>query len=563
MKKLIISLLAITLLFTACSSNPQTESEIGGDSFLTTVSSKNFQSEKSSEELEEEIKKLYVENNIMMYASEETFNFEKDNYRVTAYSFTNPDYSHGFYIICRFKDDKLIGYIQPDKAVLELAYNDDDTLSFSMPLEFKSNDDLSHIDINSIYSTANSFLINFDDGTFEYVKNNVETDLTYLGSLSLSDCIETLKQDFLYPYASVGLIGGDSNEVDLATKIINFYAYFHNGIQDEGVDSEGREFSYMPREDVMEFLREHFYNLDRYAFEYNELYSKEKDAFRIYDEVSEPYPYNITIDSYDMMYSLMIIDYTITDDNDNILTKETAYYPMVNNRYVFNFCTEIAEYEENDKPKERYTLSLGEGEGGGDSWMHDVILTDNDTGKTKNLGREHFTDAISDYGFFSNGDVYVMNYTGLTVFDKNMDNPNPVFTTKTNFPCTLREETINEQGEERYLLAIRRDPVTFEYVVIYCQFVSDEDYYKIHINDFQMCCNYRIGILDKTGKLIRSWDTGVPVMFTVFGFENTFMKKVDDNEYEMFVKYKNELRLSGRFNTEKETYVPIKEFKLS
>ncbi|MBR2028611.1 MAG: hypothetical protein IKA10_06475 [Oscillospiraceae bacterium] len=564
MKKLtLISIvLSLFILLSACSNSAEQQVETDMDNFFSEVAQTNFQSDKTSAELEAEIKTYYDENDIISYNQIHFCNFEKNGYKVAVYSFVNRDYTDHFYIICRFKGDKLIGYIKPDNTVIENATNDFDSLYFTQPMECKSNDDLSHIELNNIYSTARSFVINFDDGSFRYVKKEIETDLSYLHSLSDEQCKTAIAEQFLKPLAKAELIGNYYKDTDQITKMLAFYGQTDLSEYDTVNDGDGRTYVNVPGIAVMEYLRKHFAETDSFIFKASELYNKETDTFRIYID-KEDYPYNIYVGSYILSHSSLIVnEYTITDETGVEIARESCYFSRENNHYLFNYCKDFEDFIEAAQEGERYVFALGEAEGGGDSWAYDVILTDNETGKSKNLGREYLSSAISDYGRFSNGDIYVMNYRGLTVFDTDMDNPNPIFTTKTNFPCTISNEAIDNKGTHRYLFAIRRDPVTFEYVVIYGEYIEDEVYENNYLNDFQMAHNYRIGILDKTGKLIKSWDTGVPIMFTVFGFENTYMKKVGDNEYEMFVTYKDSLRLSGRFNTENETYTPIKEFKI-
>ena len=561
MKKLIFALIfSLVFTLTACNTAPQAENP---EDFFTSVSAKNFQSDKTSEELEAEIAAFYKENDIISWHQQYNCNFENDEYRVAVYSFVNSDYSDHWYFILRFKDDNLVGYIQPDNAVLEEAIYDWDSLSFYDKLEYNANDDLSHIELNNSYSTARSFVINFDDGSFEYVKKDIETDLSRLNDMNEEQRQKAIADEFLKPLAKAGLIGDYYKDTDQITKMLKYLGFTDLSDYETFTDENGQIYATVPKTAVREHLSEYFNEVENYALEYNDLYDAETDTFKIYID-KEEYPYNIYVSNYTLSASTLIVDFTVTDkDGREIFYTETCYFTRNNNNFCFNFCKDFEFNYDISQDTDRFVLSIGEGEGGGDSWAHDIILTDRETGKTKNLGREAISSAISDYGFFSNGDIYVMNYRGLDVFDTDMDNPNPIFTTKTNFPCTKSYESIDDQGTLRYMFAIRRDPVTFEYVVIYGEYIEDDVYENNYLNDFQLAHNYRIGILDKNGNLVKSWDTGVPIMFTVFGFENTYMKKVGDNEYEMFVAYKDSMRLSGRFNTEKETYIPIKEFKIN
>lgn len=536
-----------------------TDSSVKNTDSSVSVPSESVREEKTEAELREELQALYTENDCKMFQEVYMCTFEQNGFRVTVYSFLDAEYADTVRVVCRFRDDVLLGYVVADDAVLQEARSGPGELSFYGPLDWTANEDMSHIELYSIESGAYRFVVDFEAGSFAYAETETEDALARLEALSKEECLDVLEKEYLTPLIEAGLAGSYYCDTDRITKMLDCYGLANAPQTKTETDGDGRAFAFVPRAVVLEYLEKTFLDADSYAYEYNERYDAEQDAFKIYfGKAPQERPYTVTVEDYSATKSTLSINYTVTDTASGAAVKEFCSFSRRNNSYLFDYCVQ----REEETAEERYALSLGESEGGGDSWACDVILTDNQTQRTKNLGREFIGDSVSDYGFFANGDVYVMNYTGLTVYDKNMDNPAPVFTTKTNFPCSHWKKTIDDQGTERYMLAIRRDPVTFEYVVIYCEFIRDEDYYKTHINDFQLSCSYRIGLLDREGRLIKSWDTGVPVMFTVFGFENTRMKKVGGNEYEMFVTYKNELRLSGRFNTEEETYTPIRFFEV-
>lgn len=513
---------------------------------------------KTEAELKEELEALYKENDCVMFMEEYGCTYEQNGFRVTVYSFLNAEYSEAVSIVCRFKDDVLLDYVVADKDALKEAKNDPEGLTFYALLDYTANEDMSQIEMYNIYSGTRCFAVDFAAGSFRYVKKEGTDAQTRLEAMTEEERVETLKNEYLIPFIEAGLAGDYYCDTDRITKMLDYYGQNNTPPVEAETDSDGTLFAFVPRETVLAYLETVFQDTDQYVFEYNDRYDKKQDAFKIYfTGPRQELPYTVTVEQYDAGNYSLSVDCAVTDTQSGTVTKMYCRFGKRKSRYLFD---QSALREE--EAEGRYTLSQGEGEGGGDSWIYDVILTDNLTGKTKNLGREFFSNAVSDYGFFANGDVYVMNYTGLTVYDTNMDNPSPVFTTKTNFPCSRRDEIVSEQGTTRFMLAIRRDPVTYEYIVVYCEYVPDDDYDKIHVNDFQLCCNYRIGLLDREGNLTKSWDTGVPAMFTVFGFENVRMKKVGENEYEMFVNYKSELRLSGRFDTVKETYTPIKIFEL-
>lgn len=177
-----------------------------------------------------------------------------------------------------------------------------------------------------------------------------------------------------------------------------------------------------------------------------------------------------------------------------------------------------------------------------------------DYSQSRSLG--FFVDnTVSDVGFFSNGDIYVMDVSGLTVYSADVQPAGPIFTTKTNFPAG---GVFGTGSEERYLYAIRRNPEKLDYIVVY----SQNDFHQ-SINRFQLNATYRVGILNPQGFLAASWDTGVPVMGTVTRPEDVQIIKTGDNEIQLIVPYFNgEGRLQGSFDLTKGVYTAIGSFQM-
>ncbi len=157
--------------------------------------------------------------------------------------------------------------------------------------------------------------------------------------------------------------------------------------------------------------------------------------------------------------------------------------------------------------------------------VKNVVLYEKDTGKRISLGFIN-DDNISGAGFFANGDIYAMDTSGLDVFRCEMT-PQPYFTTKTNFAAG----DFYYGPEERYIYAIRRDPVDFDYIVVYSQGESVND----KANAFELTATYKVGLLDKEGNLTHSWDTGVNVVHCVNGFEQVYLSVTGENTIEFFV----------------------------
>ena len=194
-------------------------------------------------------------------------------------------------------------------------------------------------------------------------------------------------------------------------------------------------------------------------------------------------------------------------------------------------------------------------------WNKDVksvVLCEKDTGNKISLGFID-NDNISDAGFFSNGDIYTMDTVGLNVYKCELTTQEPYFTTKTNF---RGGGVFGNNVDERYIYAIRRDPVKFDYIVVYSQAKESGEFLYEKPNDFQLGTNYKVGLLDKDGNLTHSWDTGVPVIHGLDTFEPVYLLKTGDNTIEFFVKRGDkELRrvrvdiFSGKVDIIKE-YIP-------
>ena len=163
-------------------------------------------------------------------------------------------------------------------------------------------------------------------------------------------------------------------------------------------------------------------------------------------------------------------------------------------------------------------------------YVKSVVLCEKDTGNKISLGFID-NDNISDAGFFSNGDIYTMDTSGLSVFRCEMT-PQPYFTTKTNF---RGGGVFGYDVDERYIYAIRRDPVNFDYIVVYSQAREFGEFLSEKPNDFQLGTNYKVGLLDKEGNLTHSWDSGMHVIHSVNGFEPVYILKTGDSTIEFFV----------------------------
>lgn len=230
---------------------------------------------------------------------------------------------------------------------------------------------------------------------------------------------------------------------------------------------------------------------------------------------------------------------------------DTMYNPSYDlNNYYYAEGTQIATSRDGKYDVYKaYTLNLG-------LRYREIRLKNKETGHIKSLGFV-VDNRITDAGFFSNGDVYTMDYSGLYVHSTDMTIHDAVFATKTNFNAG---SFIGYDGKERYVFAVRRDPEKFDYIVIYGEYAEDADYNTAHPNNFQLAYDYKIGLLDKNGNLTQSWDTGVPIMYSAYGFESVYMSKPSENEIEFFAEYNGDERFRARFDLVTGSCTTLKAF---
>lgn len=186
----------------------------------------------------------------------------------------------------------------------------------------------------------------------------------------------------------------------------------------------------------------------------------------------------------------------------------------------------------------KYIIYQSDSTVAGDGGLIQYTLKEIATGKQKALGFMELTRCL-DTGFFSNGDAYMMNeYNGIKIYNGNMRQTAPIFDSQINFPCG---ENIDGNGTERYLFAIRRDPQTMDYIVLYTEFVRGD---KLP-SDF----NYIIGKLDTEGRLVYSQQLPAKVQWQdQLGFLAVNMYKPAENEIEFYTFYRDQQITKGRYN---------------
>lgn len=176
--------------------------------------------------------------------------------------------------------------------------------------------------------------------------------------------------------------------------------------------------------------------------------------------------------------------------------------------------------EDLGRESEKYsdgTISLWNTEflGGGDYVVSSLIAKNEQTNQIKFLGVQGgMYGGDSDDGFFKNGDIYVFEGHKFTIHSKDLSVTEPIFELTDNFPLGYN---ITDEISERRIFAVRRDPEKFDYIVVYAELMNDAEYLGGTYAEYRDY-TYKVGLLDKNGTLVKSYDTGITVKTTNFGY---------------------------------------------
>ena len=146
--------------------------------------------------------------------------------------------------------------------------------------------------------------------------------------------------------------------------------------------------------------------------------------------------------------------------------------------------------------------------GGGDISVNTVVLRDERFGWLK-----YIDDVGGMYGggestgFFSNGDIYSISRDDFKIYSNDFEEYGPFFRLSDNFPLgTYVSDTVGH----RVLFAARRDPVDGTFIVLYTDIPYCDRYADMWADDsgVRLKSDYKVGLLDSEGKLIKSYSTG-------------------------------------------------------
>lgn len=160
----------------------------------------------------------------------------------------------------------------------------------------------------------------------------------------------------------------------------------------------------------------------------------------------------------------------------------------------------------------RYSLHTASRDGAGDVMYSNIVLRDNQTDALRFITFSGgMYGGYVDSGFFRNGEIYVLKFDSLLIYSPDPAAPSPLLTFKMPLGFLEKERVY------RYLLTFRRDPTTKEFIILYADIPIDAEA-NWDAFPFEYACNYMVGFCDKEGNLLRSYDTGQPLLGDQFGF---------------------------------------------
>ncbi len=253
----------------------------------------------------------------------------------------------------------------------------------------------------------------------------------------------------------------------------------------------------------------------------------------------------------------------------------TVYHPHSAQQLVLDFNAQTAQaeyiydqrwnYEVWETSADgKFSIVTGSRYGGGDVSYEANVLLENSTGKMKYIGETGgMYGARNETGFFRNGDVYLYDYNAFNIFDVNMNNPDPVWCLTDYFP--LGKDTA-EGVEYRYLMAARRDPNDKSVSIIYFDYPRVESGADIYVDyekdDMQLKATYHFARISADGKTEFDYDTGVNVLLGFNLIQVSIYPESNGNmHFYGWSQSHQYIWFEGSINQQTGVYTPIKEFK--
>ena len=243
------------------------------------------------------------------------------------------------------------------------------------------------------------------------------------------------------------------------------------------------------------------------------------------------------------------------DESAKILTAKTGEHPTYNvlvnfekqsaEAWFSDIKEEYLEFTEKVSSNGKYSLYEGAFHGGGDIAFSSVFLKDNSTNEFRYFReRGGMYGGYSFIGFLKNSDIYFMTSQSLKIY--NPDTLEKTFDLGKSFDLVYRE------GEPwRLLFTFRRDPVNMDFIIVYSDISEDSlDWGNNPSKKF----TYRVGFLDKEGKLLESYDTGEFICYGKFHVADVSLK-LDGDILHMYYGWDSRgTYASGTFNIKTHEY---------
>ena len=272
--------------------------------------------------------------------------------------------------------------------------------------------------------------------------------------------------------------------------------------------------------------------------------------------------------------------YYLESENLSLEISETAnkvytiYHPYAAQQLVLDFNTQTAQaeyiydqrwnYEVWETSADgKFSIVTGSRYGVGDVSYEANVLLENSTGKMKYIGETGgMYGGRNETGFFQNGDVYFYDYDAFNIFDTDMEKAEPIWQLTDYFHLG---DNVASGVSYRYLMAARRDPQDKSVSIIYFDYPYAEDSRSAYIDyekdDMQLKATYHFARISADGKVEFDYDTGVNVLL---GFNLIQVSIYPENNGNMhfygWSQSHQYIWFEGSIDPYTGVYTPIKEF---
>ncbi|MBQ7874801.1 MAG: hypothetical protein IJ306_06555 [Oscillospiraceae bacterium] len=247
---------------------------------------------------------------------------------------------------------------------------------------------------------------------------------------------------------------------------------------------------------------------------------------------------------------------TSTEEGDMTFSVTDSFYHRTV-VYDFNAKTAVLTYNytENDiseafavSPNGKYSLHEASFTSGGDGYGFEVAIKNRETGEINHIFRGGMG---INCGFFKNGEVYMQGGRELKIYSP--ETREEVFDINDNFPLVYNSET----GYYRDIFTFRRNPDDKTFVILFWEGDAAPFYSSEDSADYPC---YKIGYLDAEGRLIKEFESEVPVALGMYCWPQDAVFYYSDGKYTVTTQgSKGTYGINFTFDTETETFSEAKE----